>query len=67
MGFVPFMLDANSHYCSIKGVPMILILLPTSDYDPTESSVPWQAMRLAGLDARFATPTPGWWISALVH
>jgi putative intracellular protease/amidase len=50
------MLDANSHYCSIKGVPMILILLPTSDYDPTESSVPWQAMRLAGLDARFATP-----------
>lgn len=35
---------------------MILILLPTSDYDPTESSVPWQAMRHAGLDVRFATP-----------
>lgn len=50
------MLDATGHSRSIKGVPMILILLPTSDYDPTESSVPWQAMRHAGIDVRFATP-----------
>ncbi|MGF6128011.1 putative intracellular protease/amidase [Pseudomonas frederiksbergensis] len=35
---------------------MILILLPTRDYDPTESSVPWQAMRQAGIEVRFATP-----------
>ncbi|MFJ2709549.1 type 1 glutamine amidotransferase domain-containing protein [Pseudomonas sp. NPDC087346] len=35
---------------------MILILLPSTDYDPTESSVPWQAMRNAGIDACFATP-----------
>lgn len=35
---------------------MILILLPTHDYDPTESSVPWQAMRQAGIEVRFATP-----------
>jgi len=35
---------------------MILILLPHSDYDPTESSVPWQAMRRAGIEVRFATP-----------
>lgn len=35
---------------------MILMLLPTHDYDPTESSVPWQAMRQAGIDVRFATP-----------
>src|SRR5688572_27609166 len=36
---------------------MILILLPASDYDPTESSVPWMALQAAGIDARFATPT----------
>lgn len=35
---------------------MILILLPDSDYDPTESSVPWMAMQAAGIDCRFATP-----------
>ncbi len=35
---------------------MILILLPAADYDPTESSVPWQAMRDAGIEVRFATP-----------
>ncbi|VVN91135.1 DJ-1/PfpI family protein [Pseudomonas fluorescens] len=35
---------------------MILMLLPQSDYDPTESSVPWQALRQAGIDVRFATP-----------
>jgi putative intracellular protease/amidase len=36
---------------------MILILLPASDYDPTESSVPWMALQAAGIEARFATPT----------
>lgn len=35
---------------------MILMLLPAGDYDPTESSVPWQAMRRAGIEVRFATP-----------
>jgi putative intracellular protease/amidase len=35
---------------------MILMLLPISDYDPTESSVPWQAMRSAGIEVSFATP-----------
>ena len=35
---------------------MILCLLPGSDYDPTESSVPWQALRRAGHQVCFATP-----------
>ncbi|WP_397453569.1 DJ-1/PfpI family protein [Pseudomonas sp. NA-150] len=35
---------------------MMLFLLPQSDYDPTESSVPWQALRRAGIEVRFATP-----------
>jgi len=35
---------------------MILILLPCADYDPTESSVPWQALCDAGIEVRFATP-----------
>lgn len=35
---------------------MILILLPSADYDPTESSVPWQTLRNAGIEVRFATP-----------
>jgi putative intracellular protease/amidase len=40
----------------MKKPSMILILLPDRDYDPTESSVPWQAMRQAGIEVRFATP-----------
>lgn len=52
----PPMLDANCHFRQIKGASMILMLLPTCDYDPTESSVPWQAMRSAGIEVRFATP-----------
>lgn len=36
---------------------MILILLPDSDYDPTEAALPWAALRNAGIDVRFATPT----------
>ncbi|UCZ85523.1 DJ-1/PfpI family protein [Pseudomonas sp. L5B5] len=35
---------------------MFLILLPHADYDPTESSLPWQAAREAGFEACFATP-----------
>ncbi len=36
---------------------MILILLPDSDYDPTESAVPWHALYASGRPIRFATPT----------
>ncbi len=35
---------------------MILVLLPHCDYDPTESSVPWQYLHRAGIEVRFATP-----------
>lgn len=35
---------------------MILCLLPNADYDPTESSVPWLALRRAGHRVHFATP-----------
>ncbi|WP_405162613.1 type 1 glutamine amidotransferase domain-containing protein [Nocardia sp. NBC_01499] len=35
---------------------MILFLLPARDYDPTESAVPWAALRGAGIPVRFATP-----------
>ncbi len=35
---------------------MILVLLPHCDYDPTESSVPWQYLHRAGIAVRFATP-----------
>lgn len=34
----------------------ILMLLPRVDYDPTESGVPWAALKEAGYDVRFATP-----------
>jgi putative intracellular protease/amidase len=34
----------------------IHFLLPASDYDPTESGVPWRALREAGIEVRFATP-----------
>jgi putative intracellular protease/amidase len=36
--------------------PVIHFLLPSSDYDPTESAIPWQALRDAGIEVRFATP-----------
>ena len=35
---------------------MVRMLLPQSDYDPTESGVPWAALRGAGFDVGFATP-----------
>lgn len=34
----------------------VLCVLPAADYDPTESSVPWQALTRARHDVRFATP-----------
>jgi putative intracellular protease/amidase len=36
--------------------PVIYFLLPSRDYDPTESALPWQALRDAGIEVRFATP-----------
>ena len=36
--------------------PVIHFLLPASDYDPTESGVPWLALRDAGIEVCFATP-----------
>jgi putative intracellular protease/amidase len=35
---------------------MVLLLLPRYDYDPTESAVPWAALRAAGFEVGFATP-----------
>ena len=35
----------------------ILILLPQTDFDPTEVAVPWAAWREAGYDVAFATET----------
>lgn len=34
----------------------VLLLLPSSDYDPTESAVPWKAMSAAGHEITFSTP-----------
>ena len=34
----------------------IHFLLPASDYDPTESGLPWRALRDAGVEVAFATP-----------
>jgi putative intracellular protease/amidase len=34
----------------------VLCILPASDYDPTESSVPWAALTNAGIEVTFATP-----------
>ncbi len=36
--------------------PVIHFLLPAGDYDPTESALPWRALRDAGVEVRFATP-----------
>lgn len=34
----------------------VLILLPECDYDPTESGLPWKAMKQAGYSLTFTTP-----------
>ncbi|OZE98312.1 hypothetical protein CH302_11810 [Rhodococcus sp. 15-2388-1-1a] len=36
---------------------MLVMLLPESDYDPTEAAVPWSALHDRGIDVRFATPS----------
>ncbi|MUL67857.1 hypothetical protein BOO86_25525 [Mycobacterium sp. CBMA 234] len=36
--------------------PVVLMLLPAMDYDPTESAVIWDALTAAGIDVQFATP-----------
>lgn len=35
---------------------MIVMLLPSSGFDPTESAVPWRALVAAGHEVQFATP-----------
>jgi protease I len=40
-----------------KNMANILIILPQTDFDPTEVAVPWKAWTLAGHDVDFATQT----------
>lgn len=39
-----------------RSKPIVLMLLPALDYDPTESAVIWDALTAAGIDVQFATP-----------
>lgn len=41
---------------SVESKTMILCLLPQYGFDPTESAVPWKALREAGIAVVFATP-----------
>lgn len=57
----PFRADELAAYYRIgnphiESAPVILCLLPQSGFDPTESAVPWKALREAGIDVTFATP-----------
>lgn len=36
--------------------PVVVMLLPASDYDPTESAVIWDRLTASGVEVRFATP-----------
>lgn len=36
--------------------PVVVMLLPARDYDPTESAVIWDGLRTSGIDVQFATP-----------
>jgi putative intracellular protease/amidase len=36
--------------------PVVVMLLPAADYDPTESAVIWDALITSGVEVRFATP-----------
>jgi putative intracellular protease/amidase len=36
--------------------PVVVMLLPAVDYDPTESAVIWDALTSSGAEVRFATP-----------
>lgn len=40
-----------------RSKPVVLMLLPALDYDPTESAVIWDALAAAGIDLQFATPS----------
>lgn len=35
----------------------VLMPLPSKDFDPTESAIPWKILTQAGINVRFATPT----------
>ncbi|MBV1857548.1 MAG: type 1 glutamine amidotransferase domain-containing protein, partial [Nannocystaceae bacterium] len=37
-------------------MPRVVLPLPTEEFDPTESSVPWRHLRSAGIEVAFATP-----------
>ena len=37
-------------------MPTVLIPLPSRDFDPTETGVPWRALRARGHNVVFATP-----------
>lgn len=40
-----------------RSKPVVLMLLPAMDYDPTESAVVWDCLTTAGIDVQFATPS----------
>ena len=37
-------------------MPRVVFPLPSQDFDPTESGVPWRHLRAAGVEVAFATP-----------
>jgi putative intracellular protease/amidase len=37
-------------------MPTVLVPIPTADFDPTETAVPWKVLRARGIDVVFATP-----------
>ncbi len=37
-------------------MPVVLVLLPSGDFDPTEAGVPWQTLTRRGHTVCFATP-----------
>ncbi|MEZ0050204.1 putative intracellular protease/amidase [Mycobacterium sp. MAA66] len=39
-----------------RSKPVVLMLLPAMDYDPTESAVIWDGLTTAGVEVQFATP-----------
>lgn len=40
---------------TLSSMSRVLMLLPNTDFDPTESAVPWHVLRAAGHDVRFAS------------
>jgi len=37
-------------------MPTVLVPIPTADFDPTETAVPWKVLRARGIGVVFATP-----------